>query len=100
MQMGAIAARQVDEYSNRKDYILIDLRSQADYNKFHINGAINIPAERIWDNSNMFQKDKTYVLYCERGGKSTAIARKLAQNGYKAISVIGGIEAYMGKRLN
>lgn len=99
MNMGTIAARQLDEYRNRDGYVIIDIRSQKEYEKFHVNGAINIPAEKIWENPNMFSYDKVYILYCERGGKSTSIARDLVKYGYKAISVIGGIDAYKGKQL-
>lgn len=99
MKMGAIAARQLDDYRDRDNCIIIDLRSEADYNKFHVGGAINIPTEKIWDNPSIFNLDTIYVLYCERGGKSTSIARDLAKYGYHAISVIGGIDAYKGKQL-
>ena len=35
------------EMSRDTDMMLIDLRSQKDYRKYHIEGAINIPYEQI-----------------------------------------------------
>ena len=97
MRMGAISVKQLDQYRNQQDYVIIDLRPQADYQKYHVNGAVNIPAENIWDNLGQLDYKKTYLLYCERGGKSTSVARDMARRGYKAVSVIGGIEAYKRK---
>ncbi len=99
MSMGTIAARQLDEFLKRENCVVIDLRSEKDFNHFHINGAINIPSNVFWNEVRRFAKDKIYVLYCERGGKSTSIARDLSRRGFNAISVIGGIDAYKGKRL-
>ncbi len=58
------------------DYILVDLRSQEEYEKEHIIGAVNIPAYKDKDNSDYgavdrivgafakFPKDKDIVVYC------------------------------------
>lgn len=62
--------------AGKEDYILVDLRSQEEYEKEHIAGAINIPAYKDKDNSDYgaverivgaFQnisKDKEIITYC------------------------------------
>jgi len=45
-----------------------------------------------------FPKGKTLVLYCDRGGASLRVARQLAKFGYRTRSVIGGFEAYRGRK--
>ena len=39
------------------------------------------------------------ILYCDRGGLSLQAARELKEHGYRAISVVGGIQAYRGRYL-
>ena len=39
------------------------------------------------------------ILYCDRGGLSMQAARELQEQGYRAISVVGGIQAYRGRYL-
>ena len=39
-------------------------------------------------------KNRTLILYCDRGGLSMKAANELKEQGYDARSVVGGIEAY------
>ena len=81
--------------SGVNDYILVDLRSQEEYEKEHIIGAINIPAyknkttsaygetERIVNEFSKLQEDKEIIVYCYSipcmSGRK--IGRILAENG-------------------
>lgn len=101
-QLEMISAKMLDYYVGRPDVYLIDLRSPEAYARSHVQGAINFPYEQLEerkDLENIFPKDKTLVLYCERGGASIKAARRLARLGYKTRNVIGGFEAYRGRNL-
>lgn len=39
-------------------------------------------------------RNRTLILYCDRGGLSMKAAKELIEMGYNAKSVVGGIEAY------
>jgi len=50
---------------NEDDFTLIEVLSEDAYNKEHIPGAINIPADEIEDRAESeLDKDKVIVVYC------------------------------------
>ena len=76
-----------------KDYILLDVRTDAEYKEGHINGAINIPLSNIKDEINKFEKTEKILLYCQSGLRSKKGAKILESLGYKEIyNLTGGIE--------
>ena len=54
----------------KQKVVLIDARPDEEYQQAHISGAINIPAERIREESARLPKDKTTALifYCRGAG--------------------------------
>lgn len=81
------------QMSREKDVMLIDLRSPSDYRRFHIEGAVNIPYEKIRKIAPF--RRKKLVLYCERGVTSTAAGLMLAQHGYQVSTLRGGVQDYL-----
>lgn len=72
--------------------ILIDVRTEAEYNEGHIEGAINIPHTEI--NTIDYAKDKEIIVYCKSGGRSSMAANELIAMGYKEVYDLGSIENY------
>ena len=97
-QIETISANMLDDYVGRQDALIIDLRTKEDYQMGHVATAVNIPYEQ-WEEWTDFPKDKVLVLYCDRGGASLDVARKLAKKGFEVRSVIGGFLAYQGRYL-
>jgi sulfur-carrier protein adenylyltransferase/sulfurtransferase len=79
--------------SNADSYVLIDVRSQEEYNAFNIGGA-NIPVENVLtiDVKNF---NKPVVLYCASGKRSGEAARLLLKKYPDAhiLSLEGGIKS-------
>lgn len=98
MTLETIAAKELDWYIEDGGYWIIDLRSEEEYQERHIKGAVNIPQGELKPGWHLPQH-VPLILYCERGSRSMAVARKLAEKGYRVISVVGGIRAYRGKYL-
>lgn len=75
------------------DYIILDVRSDWEFKKGHIEGAINIPNEEIGhqDIKELPNKDQTILVYCRSGHRSKQAASKLTVMGYKNIYEFGGI---------
>jgi rhodanese-related sulfurtransferase len=84
-------ARQIMDTA--EEYILLDVRTQAEYEEAHIPGAILIPdtdiAERAEDM--MPDKDRLILVYCRSGRRSKLAAETLVELGYTNIHEFGGI---------
>lgn len=89
----------IDKYVENPDVLIIDLRTPQEYMERHIKNAVNIPYEKL-QGVCMFPMDMYLLLYCERGATSLAAAKELADKGYKVMTVVGGIHAYRGYRLD
>lgn len=92
-----ISARDINQFLQMPETILIDLREHSEFTKGHIPSAKNVPYEELEENKFCLLKNYRLILYCERGNTSLIVARKLAEEGYNIINVYGGIHAYRGK---
>lgn len=97
MDFETIPAKDLNDFV-RNGRMIIDLRSPEEYREKHIMGAWNIPYEEFEKNG-PFPMDQELILYCDRGALSMAAARKLAEQGYRVKTVVGGIRAYRGPYL-
>lgn len=89
-----INIRNIDNYIGKDGYVILDVRSSAEYRRNHIYGAVNVPYRQIEQDEAELDKGKTYVIYCEHGGVSIMAAKKLFKKGYKVINTMGGMAAY------
>ena len=76
-----------------KDYILLDVRTQEEYDEKHIPGAVLIPNTEIAELAEtvMPDKDQLILVYCRSGRRSKLAAEALAELGYTNIREFGGI---------
>lgn len=68
--------------------IVIDVRTVDEYNREHIENAINIPLDQIATTN--FDKDLTIIVYCQTGIRSEEAAKILAENGYTSLYNLDG----------
>lgn len=94
MGLCIIGARDVEDYRHRTRAILIDLRDQAEYKRFHINGAINVPAERLEQYMKGASKNQNFIFCCQHGSLSLQEGKKYVREGYQICSLAGGVLAY------
>lgn len=75
------------------DLIILDVRTQSEYDAGHIPGAILIPNETISDTppAALPDKDAEILIYCRSGNRSEQAARKLVAMGYTNVYDFGGI---------
>ena len=69
----------------------IDVRYPSEYQYEKLPGAINIPLSEIRNAFGVLDKDREYVLYCQSERRSAAAAFLLAQHGYRAFLLDGGL---------
>ncbi len=72
--------------------ILLDVRTQAEYDGGHIPGAVCLPNEDISASLPLpFDKDAEILVYCRSGRRSAKAAEKLADMGFAYVADFGGI---------
>jgi rhodanese-related sulfurtransferase len=71
--------------SGQKDFVLIDVREEAEYKDGHIPTAINIPSETFASKQDTLHKDKKIIVYCNTGSRSYMAYRKLIKMAYPTI---------------
>lgn len=78
---------------------LIDIREAYEYKSGSIQTAVNIPmGNLITSPVKYLDKDKTYYIMCQSGGRSSMAVRELKKLGYDVINVAGGMGAYVGTK--
>ena len=72
--------------------ILLDVRTQEEFDEGHIPGAVCLPSEDISAALPLpFEKDAEIFVYCRSGRRSAEAAGKLADMGYANVADFGGI---------
>lgn len=81
-----------------KNYIILDVRTEAEYAEEHITGAMNVPNESIGTEppASLPDKNQLILVYCRSGRRSKQAAQKLADMGYTNIKEFGGIQTWTG----
>jgi len=64
---------------------LVDVRDSEEFTEGHIPGAINIPVASFASQSDVLDKKKKIIVYCNSGGRSYNAYRKLMKLGYQNI---------------
>lgn len=83
-------------------YIILDVRTPAEFAEKHIPGAINVPNETIGSEQipELPDKDQLILVYCRSGNRSKQASEKLAVLGYTNIVEFGGINDWPGETEN
>ena len=91
MNITAQEAKQIMD--SEEGYIILDTRTQEEYDEAHIPGAIVIPHDEITDRveEELTDKDQLLLVYCRSGRRSKLAAEALVELGYTNIKEFGGI---------
>ena len=78
---------------SEEGYLILDVRTQEEYDEGHIPGAIVISHEEIAEKAEdvLTDKDQLILVYCRSGRRSKLAAEALAELGYTNIKEFGGI---------
>ena len=89
-----ITAEKAKEIMDSEEgYIILDVRTQEEYDQGHIPGAIVISHEEIAEKAEevLTGKDQLILVYCRSGRRSKIAAEALVGLGYTNIKEFGGI---------
>lgn len=91
------ALKLIQQNDDNEKFVLLDVRTAAEYNKGHLDNAIHI---NYFDKDFMkevkkLDKDKIYLVYCASGGRSASAVKKMKQEKFKEVyNLKGGIMAW------
>ena len=79
--------------ATEEGYIILDVRTQEEFDEGHIPGAIVISHEEIEEKAEgvLTDKDQLILVYCRSGRRSKLAAEALVALGYTNIKEFGGI---------
>ncbi|MCI5752653.1 MAG: ATPase [Oscillospiraceae bacterium] len=82
----------VDELKNipENSYMLIDIRDEYAFSFGHIDGAVNIPQDKLDEKLSELPKDKKLMICCKSGLISRETADMLCEKGFDAYNLSGG----------
>jgi len=83
-------------------FIVLDVRTQEEYDGAHIPGAVNIANETIGTDEipELPDKDQVLLVYCRSGRRSKEASEKLAALGYTHVLEFGGIITWTGETIS
>lgn len=82
-----------DLMDSETGYLILDVRTQEEYEEGHIMGAVLIPDYEIAERAEkeLPDKEQLILVYCRSGRRSKGASAELASMGYKNIREFGGI---------
>jgi rhodanese-related sulfurtransferase len=78
---------------------LIDIREPYEYKSGTLKTAKNIPMGNLVNAPEKYlNKNKTYYIMCQSGGRSGRTCSYLLKQGYDVVNVSGGMGSYAGSK--
>ena len=87
----------IQNNQNNPDFVIIDVRTRAEFVEEYIENAINIDfySEAFRDMLNNLDKNKTYLIYCRSGGRSGSALDIMAELNFREVyNILGGINQW------
>lgn len=71
--------------------VWLDVRLPEEHRQAHIRDSVNVPLNELRGQSHKLAADKTYIVYCDTGGRSLVATFLLTQHGYHVSCLNSGI---------
>jgi len=94
---GGLSAAEATQLINRRNAVVVDLRSAAEFAAGHLPAARHLAADELSLKVGQIAKNKSasVLLVCERGQQSHRAARTMEEAGYSEVHVLqGGMNAW------
>ena len=88
-----ISAEEAYEMMASQEIVVVDVRTQEEYDGGHIENAVLVPNESIVSEMPEAppEKEATLLVYCRSGRRSKDAAEKLLKLGYQSVYDFGGV---------
>ncbi|CAN5160197.1 rhodanese-like domain-containing protein [soil metagenome] len=77
------------------DLAVLDVREIDEWNSGHIEGAIHIPLGEVTGRTAELDPQVQTLVVCHLGGRSARATAYLVQNGFDAVNLDGGMDAWL-----
>jgi rhodanese-related sulfurtransferase len=71
--------------------LIVDVRRNFEWNRVHIPNAVHMPLEKLRDHCLELPDDRLIITFCTGGIRSAGAANLLAENGFDAVNMSGGL---------
>ena len=68
-----------------KGAMILDVRTEREFSSGHLDGAVNIPLDRLQTNVSTLNKNRPIITCCASGIRSATAKRILIQNGFAQV---------------
>lgn len=94
-----ISGEEAKKMADSQSVVIVDVRTEVEYNQGHVANALLIPNETIGSEMPELlpDKDAVIILYCRSGNRSGQAAKKLLKLGYKTIYDFGPLTDWPGE---
>jgi adenylyltransferase/sulfurtransferase len=90
-----ITVEELKKKMDRKEnFLLLDVREPGEYQTAKIAGSTLIPLKTLPGRLTELKKDQEIVVHCHHGGRSYQACQFLRAQGYNAVNVEDGIQAW------
>jgi len=97
-QVKSITPEEVyDIITNSGDYLIVDVRTEDEFNQGHIEGAMLLPVQELEDRLDELPLEKPLIVYCRSGSRSRTAADILVANGFIMVYDMGGISSWTSR---
>ncbi|MFC1984674.1 rhodanese-like domain-containing protein [Chloroflexota bacterium] len=81
------AADLIEENLDNSNFVIIDVRTPAEFTSGHIDNAINIDfsSENFEIEINHLDKSKTYLIHCQSGNRSRGALDVMVEMGFREV---------------
>jgi NADPH-dependent 2,4-dienoyl-CoA reductase/sulfur reductase-like enzyme/rhodanese-related sulfurtransferase/TusA-related sulfurtransferase len=84
---------------DKTNTVLLDVRTDIEFENGHLEGAINIPVDELRERMNELDKNKEILEYCQVGIRGYIAARILSQNGFTVKNLTGGYKSALNSNI-
>lgn len=91
-KMDVLTPAQYIEY-DKSNTILLDVRTAMEFQRGHLEGAINIPVDSLRERHGELDPGKEIIEYCQVGLRGYIAATILSNHGYKVKNISGGYKS-------
>ena len=94
-----ISQEEARKMMEEEDCVILDVRTEEEFNEGHIPDAVCLPAETIGSEApaQLPDKDQVILIYCRTGIRAAGAAEQLAKLGYTNVYEFGGIVNWKGE---